>query len=140
MATFMRRICRTVCVNSTNICVQNSEKGIQKRASLRTHRLHFRLCSAMNILHIGTDESYDIEIREDELPKITNAQLKRLRITRAELRRCFAEGMRLMRDQGPGARVRPVAMGTLDGEWEVHIVRYSPLNDPPMLKRAKGKA
>ena len=78
-------------------------------------------------MHLGTEDG-DVEIREQDLPHITPAELKRWRITRAELRRCFAEAMELMKGatQKDWARHRPVCEKTLDGKWEVvGTVRYS---------------
>jgi hypothetical protein len=67
-----------------------------------------------------------VEISEDELQTITNEELVRLRISREELHRCFAKGMKLMK--GRSDIERPIAVETFDGKWEVHIVRYS--SDP----------
>jgi hypothetical protein len=72
-------------------------------------------------------ENGDIEIREDELPTITEAELIELGISRETLRDCFAEGVRLM--QSINAWVRPCAAPRLDGEWEVRLVRNSELSD-----------
>ena len=67
-----------------------------------------------------------VEISEDELPRLTNRELAKLRISREELYRCFAEGEKLMKGRSDGER--PIAVETFDGKWEVHIVRYS--SDP----------
>jgi hypothetical protein len=77
------------------------------------------------ILHLSTDDG-DVEIHEHELARITDAELERFRISRDDLYRCFAEGLRLMEEDEikPGDRVRPVADETVDGRWEVHLVRY----------------
>jgi hypothetical protein len=77
----------------------------------------------LNTLYIGTDHG-DVRIREDELASIGNADLKMLRISRADLHRCFAEGVVLMQRKNP-ADVRPVASEMLDGKWIVVLVRYS---------------
>ena len=71
-----------------------------------------------------------VEVGEDELPTLTNKELAKLRISREELRRCFAEGVKLM--EGRGNSDRPCAYETYDGKWEVRIVRYSALSDPLM--------
>ena len=75
----------------------------------------------------------DVEIREDDLSSITEAELKKLRITRSELNRAFAEGVRLMKSRSDS--VRPVAHKTFDGTWRVDLFRYSPTSDP--LKQRK---
>ena len=95
----------------------------------------------MNILDLAIDER-DLEIREDELVSITNAGLKKLDISREELHRVFAEGVKLMRSRNvkPSDRVRPCAHQTLDGKWEVVLVRYSPLSDPLMQGPIEGRA
>jgi hypothetical protein len=87
----------------------------------------------MNILNIGTKDG-DVEIREDELPTITKADLKKLGISHKDLLRCFAEGVELMKERKvkPGDRVRPVADQHIDGSWEVNLVGYSPISDPLM--------
>jgi hypothetical protein len=79
------------------------------------------------ILHVSTDDG-DVEIHEHALATITEADLKKLRMSRDDLYRCFAEGLRLMEESEvkPADRVRPFAERTLDGEWEVHLVRCSP--------------
>jgi hypothetical protein len=71
-------------------------------------------------MHLGTEDG-DVEIRAEDLSRITPAALKRWRITRAELRRCFAEAMELMKGatQGDWARRAPVCEETLDGKWVV---------------------
>ena len=94
----------------------------------------------MNILDLAIDER-DLEIREDELVSITNAGLKKLDISREELHRVFAEGVKLMRSRNvkPSDRVRPCAHQTLDGKWEVVLVRYSPLSDPLMQGPIEGR-
>jgi hypothetical protein len=91
----------------------------------------------VNILQIATEDG-DIEIREDELASITNAELADLRLSREQLHQLFAEGVELMRSRKPGDRVRPVAMEISDGDWFVDLVRYSPLRDPLMQGPLKG--
>ena len=70
----------------------------------------------MTMLVVSTDLG-DIAIQEHEMSTITAAELCQLRLSRADLRRLFAEGMTLMQ---AGARARPVATRALDGHWEVH--------------------
>src|SRR5262245_40072545 len=79
-------------------------------------------------IDIATAEG-NICINEDELPTVTDTELARFRLTREQLNQLFAAGMELMRGKTIRDRVRPVAAETLDGNWEVRIVRYSPLND-----------
>jgi hypothetical protein len=76
----------------------------------------------MNSLILATDAG-DIEIRKHELPSLTEAELKQHRISRQELRRCFAAGAKLMKSTTPSDRTRPVASETLDGKWEVRLVQ-----------------
>ena len=79
------------------------------------------------MLDLDTERG-DIEIREDELPTITEAELIELGISRETLHDCFAEGVRLMQSINAWERVRPSAAPRLDGEWEVRLVRYSELS------------
>ena len=81
------------------------------------------------ILEISTDDG-PIVIAAEEIPAIPAEYLKRWRITRAELRRCFDIGQRLMEGYKATDRVRPCADETLDGTWEVRVVRYSQYTDP----------
>jgi hypothetical protein len=85
----------------------------------------------MNTLDLGVADG-DIEIRECDLPHITNGELRKWGISRRDLLRCFAEGVELMKGYGPGDRVRPVADQRLDGVWEVMLVGYSAHADPLM--------
>ena len=75
-----------------------------------------------------------VHIYERDLPTITDEDLEALEISRSDLHRVFAEGMRLMEERGATAsdRVRPCAHQTRDGEWEVVVVGYSKLSDPLM--------
>ena len=90
----------------------------------------------MNILDLCTEYG-DVVIREDDLPIITKADLRKWRISRRDLLRCFAEGVELMRGRSPRERVRPIACQRLDGEWEVMLCGYSALSDP--LMQADGE-
>ena len=85
------------------------------------------------MLALATDYG-DVEIREDDLSSITDAELERLRITRAELNRAFAEGAELMKSRSDS--VRPVAHKTFDGTWRVDLFHYSPITDPLMQRRS----
>jgi hypothetical protein len=78
-------------------------------------------------------------IGEDDLPSLTNEELAKLRISREELHRCFAEGVKLMGGRSDSDRVRPCAVKTFNGKWEVHIVRYSGLSDPLMTDSDMAK-
>ena len=73
-----------------------------------------------------------VMIGEDDLPSLTNEKLAKLRISREELHRCFAVGVKLMGGRSDSDRVRPVAVKTFDGKWKVLIVPYSALSDPLM--------
>jgi hypothetical protein len=93
----------------------------------------------MLVLDIATEDG-DVGIREDEIATITDADLKKLRISRGDLMRVFAEGTVLMRGVTPSDRVRPCAHETLDGRWEVVLVEYSEYNDPLMQGPPAGNA
>jgi hypothetical protein len=80
------------------------------------------------VLDLDTEKG-DIEIHEDELPTITEAELIEFGISRETLHDCFADGVRLMQSIDAWERVRPCAAPRLDGEWEVRLVRYSELSD-----------
>ena len=88
---------------------------------------------------VSTDEGWDILITEELLPTVTDEELAKLRLTREQLHRLFAQGLKLMEGKTVSDRVRPVASETLDGKWFVYLVRYSPLTDPLMQgRRPKG--
>ena len=80
----------------------------------------------------------DVEIREDDLSSLTDAELKKFRISRTELHRAFAEGAELMKSRSD--RVRPVAHKTFDGTWRVDLFRFSPITDPLMQRKSAGSA
>jgi hypothetical protein len=103
----------------------------------------------MNTLTVTTAKYGDIVIREDELPTITEADLRWLGISRDDLLRCFAEGVELMKGTEPGDRVRPIAelhdRPWIDGNrtvarilsgggrsegWIVSLCGYSAASDP----------
>jgi hypothetical protein len=69
-----------------------------------------------NKLELDTEKG-DIEIREDELSTITDAELIEFGISRETLHDCFVEGLRLMQSINADGRVRPHATPRLDGEW-----------------------
>ena len=81
----------------------------------------------------------DVTIREDEISSLTEEELRALRISRAELQRVFAEGVRLMRDISLGNRVRPCASENLQGEWHVVLVRDAEFSDPLLRRRVAGQ-
>src|SRR5262245_40118453 len=85
------------------------------------------------MLALATDYG-DVEIREDDLSSFTDAELKKLRITRSELHRAFAEGAQLMKSRSD--RVRAVAHKTFDGTWRVDLIGYSPITDPLMERKS----
>ena len=85
----------------------------------------------MNTLSIATEEG-EVIICDHQLPSITAADLKHLRISRSELHRTFAEGVKLMRMRGdkPDLHwVRPCVSETIDGRWVVRLVPYSDSSD-----------
>ena len=73
----------------------------------------------MAMLVVSTDAG-DIAIQEHEISTITAAELCRLRISRADLRRLFAEAAKLLQGIKPRDRALLVAIRALDGHWEVH--------------------
>ena len=75
----------------------------------------------MSVLDIAANNS-DVTINEVELASISDTQLMELRMSRADLYRCFAQGLDLMTGNNP-VTVRPVAR--LDGTWTVVLVHYS---------------
>jgi hypothetical protein len=83
----------------------------------------------MNSLTLGLADG-DLEIRADQLPSITDAQLKHWRISRDDLHRCFVHGVKLMRSRRD--RARAIADQLLDGKWAVNLVVYPELTDPLM--------
>jgi len=74
------------------------------------------------------------------LSSLTDAELRKFRITRAELYRAFAEGVQLMKSRSEHDRVRPVAHKTFVGTWRVDLFRYSPTIDPLMERKRAGSA
>ena len=86
------------------------------------------------LLELDT-ETGDVEICEEELPTITDAELIEFGISRETLRDCFTEGVRLMQlmqSSKAEERVRPCAAPRLDGKWEVRLIRDSALSVPLM--------
>ena len=73
----------------------------------------------MAVLVVSTDAG-DFAIQEDEISTITAAELCQLRISRADLRRLFAEAAKLLLGIKPRGLARLVATRALDGHWEVH--------------------
>jgi hypothetical protein len=73
----------------------------------------------MAMLVVSTDAG-DIAIQEHEVSTITAGELCQLRISRADLRRLFAEAAKLLQEIKPRDRARPLAIRALDGHWEVH--------------------
>jgi hypothetical protein len=92
----------------------------------------------MIILDVATQDG-DVVIREDELASVTDAELAILRLSRKQMHDLFAEGVKLMQGTSDSNRVRPVAISDLHGNWEVMLIQFSPLNDPLMQGRRKGK-
>jgi len=89
------------------------------------------------MLALATDYG-DVEIRGEDLSSITDAELKKLRITRTELHRLFTRGVQLMKSRSD--RVRPVAHKTFDGTWRVDLFRYTPAIDLLMERKPAGRA
>jgi hypothetical protein len=80
------------------------------------------------ILEVSSDRGDSIAIQADDLTLLTDAELKTLRMSRADLQRCFAEGVKLLEGTTERDRVRPCADETADGEWIVTLVHYSALS------------
>jgi hypothetical protein len=91
----------------------------------------------LGILALATVYGH-VEIREDDLSSLTDVELEKLRISRAELYQAFAEGVQLMKSRSD--RVRPVAHKTFDGTWRVDLFRYYPTTDPLMQRKPAGRA
>ena len=92
------------------------------------------------ILEVSSDRGDSIAIQANDLTLLTDAELMTLRMSRADLQRCFAEGVKLMEGTTEHDRVRPCADETADGEWIVTLVHHSALSDPLKQDRAQGKA
>jgi hypothetical protein len=58
-------------------------------------------------LEVSSDGGDSIAIQADDLTLLTDAELKTLRMSRADLQRCFAEGLKLMEGTTERDRVRP---------------------------------
>jgi hypothetical protein len=57
-------------------------------------------------LEVSSDRGDSITIQADDLTLLTDAELKTLRMSRADLQRCFAEGVKLMEGTTERDRVR----------------------------------
>jgi hypothetical protein len=69
----------------------------------------------MNVLYVYTADG-DFEIQEDE--PVTNALLRKLGMSRADLHRCFAEGMELMKGSlATGAGLLPIDALMVSGRF-----------------------
>ena len=77
------------------------------------------------MLEVSTDYGRQRAIHEHDLTSLIDEELKVLRISRAELRRCFADGVKLMQGKTESDRVPPCADEILDGRWIVNLVQYS---------------
>jgi hypothetical protein len=73
----------------------------------------------MAVLVVSTDAG-DFAIQEHEISTITAAELCQLRLSRADLRRLFAEAAKLLLDIKLRDQARLVGTRALDGRWEVH--------------------
>jgi hypothetical protein len=81
-----------------------------------------------------------IPSKSARVASLTNAELKKLRMSRTELQRCFAEGVKLMEGKTESDRCRPCADETLNNEWVVNVVYYSVHGDPLMNGPPAGRA
>ena len=84
-----------------------------------------------DVMGIATEEGEDIIIREDDLARFPEAELKRLRISRQELRRVFAKGVKLPQVEN-SPHVVPTAYEKRGGGWVVRLIDYS--DNPPFLE------
>jgi len=80
-------------------------------------------------LSIDANNEHDIAIHEDELVEFTDAGLRKLRISREELKRVFAEGQRLMQSVKPSDEVWPCAYQD-HGKWNVYLSRFDDMGSP----------
>ena len=92
------------------------------------------------LLEVNTDYGRRRAIQEHDLTSLPDAELKELRISRAELRRCFAEGVKLMQGKTESDRVRPCADESRDGKWNVNLVQYSKRGGPVLKGRQHCRA
>ena len=93
------------------------------------------------MLEVSTDYGYDIAIYAEDLEGITASELWKLRMSRAVLKRCFAEGVVLMQGKAENDWVRPCAYPILGGkQWVVHLVRYPGQSNPLMEGREAAEA
>ena len=76
----------------------------------------------MAVLVVSTDAG-DFATQEHEISTITAAELCQLRISRADLRRLFAEPAKLLLGTKPRDQARLVVTRCLDGHWKVHTAQ-----------------
>ena len=81
-----------------------------------------------------------VRIDEKDLPTIADAELRKLRISRKELRRCFEEGRRLMQGYTDRDRVRACRRSTQRRNMGGEPCLVLAFNDPLMQKPANGRA
>ena len=74
----------------------------------------------MLIVTLGAADD-DVELRDDQLTTITEAQLEMLGMSRDTLTLVFKDAAELMKDVKPGERVRPVGKELPDGTWKVFL-------------------
>ena len=65
-------------------------------------------------LDVATADHGDVTVHADQLPTVTEDELKMLGMSRDELHQCFAEGAKLMADHIASDRVRRCEL--FDGE------------------------
>lgn len=75
-----------------------------------------------NKLELDTERG-GIEIREDELPKITDGGVDRVRNIARNPAPLFCRGGGLMQSINPADLVRSYAAPRLDGQWKVRLFR-----------------
>jgi hypothetical protein len=95
------------------------------------------------MLEVSTDYGYDVAIYEGDLEGIAASELWKLRISRPVLKRCFSEGVMLMRGKTENERVDPGAYPILGcKQWVVQLVQYPGRSDLLMegLEARKPKA
>jgi hypothetical protein len=78
-----------------------------------------------------TDKDGLALIRDRDLP-LSDKELAWYRVSHDDVERIFTEAARLMEGHTASDRLRPCASETLDGEWVVELVGYSPVSDPMM--------
>jgi hypothetical protein len=76
-------------------------------------------------LELVSDEGEVSILREDQLASVSDAELRRFGISRANLQRCFEEGVEDMQKISASDGMRPCAERE-NGRWSVRLVPTRP--------------